>query len=83
MDSNGFNVSSSVESVEEVYDLSSIITPMIVPTDLNAYMYRFERHLYRMAQSLGFNEESSTYETAAERRRYAINTLMWNSSTSR
>lgn len=76
-------MSSDSETLEEVYGLSTIITSRIVPTELNTILYRYEGHLSSMAEALGEEMEATSYHEAATNRKYAINSLMWNASTSR
>lgn len=79
----GRDVSSEAESVEEAYGLTSISASRIIPTELNTYMYRFEGHLASMAKALGRTDDADIYNEAATDRKFAINTLMWNASTMR
>jgi hypothetical protein len=76
-------VPEDVTSIEELYGLSTITTSHILPTELNTYLYRYEGHLAHMADALGEEEEAASYQTSAENRKYAINSLMWNTSTTR
>jgi hypothetical protein len=76
-------VAEGVDSVEDVYGLTTIVASRIVPTELNSYLYRYEGHLSRMAGALAREEEAASYQAAAQSRKVAMNTLMWNASTSR
>ena len=67
---------------DPAYNLSTIDTTDIIPVELNAFLYRMELNLARMADHL-FLEDASTYTSAAADRKSAIDAILWNESTSR
>jgi hypothetical protein len=76
-------LSGDIQDIEDAYGLTTITTSQVIPTDLNSYLYRYEGHLSRMAETLSEESEAAAYEEAATNRKYAINALMWNASSSR
>ena len=75
--------STEVENVEDAYDLNTIIASRIIPTELNTFLYRYELHLSSMAEALSETSQSTQYQDASQNRKYAINQLLWNTTTLR
>lgn len=58
--------------------LHTIRTTRIIPADLNALLYRMERHIASFAAALGAHFTVRRFEAAADQRRTALNSLMWD-----
>ncbi len=48
-----------------------------LPVDLNALLYKYETDFERAAEILGDDEEARSWKRAAQKRRAAMNELMW------
>lgn len=59
-------------------DLATIHTTEIVPVDLNALLYGYERVLSELSAAAGAQEAAGRYATLAERRADAIRDLLWD-----
>jgi alpha,alpha-trehalase len=59
-------------------DLASIRTTAIVPVDLNALLWHAECRLAALSDRAGNHADAARYREAAERRRVAIDSLMWD-----
>lgn len=59
--------------------LSSIETTSILPVDLNTLLWYAERRLAEWSRTLGHSSEADRFQRRADRRKTAINQLMWDS----
>lgn len=61
--------------------ITTIKTTRIIPADLNALLYNMEKTLARMRTFAGENEAAEAMETAAENRKKAVDTYLWDATT--
>ncbi|XP_066289089.1 trehalase-like [Branchiostoma lanceolatum] len=59
-------------------DVTSIRTTDIIPVDLNVFMCACEAALANMSLRLGRGEAAAQYQAAVERRRAAIDAVLWS-----
>ncbi|HUB88489.1 MAG TPA: alpha,alpha-trehalase TreF [Dyella sp.] len=58
--------------------LETIRTTAILPVDLNAFMYYLERQIAELSRADGQHKQADAFDARAERRREAVNRLLWN-----
>jgi alpha,alpha-trehalase len=61
-------------------DISTIRTTMVIPVELNAYLYQMENDIARFATILGNTSIATEFQGYAANRKEAINTLMYNAT---
>ncbi|WP_035916931.1 alpha,alpha-trehalase TreF [Flavimarina sp. Hel_I_48] len=61
--------------------LTTIKTTRIIPADLNALIFKMEKTLAKMRSFAGDERGANNMETAAEIRKKAINTYLWDAKT--
>ncbi|OQR89487.1 trehalase [Achlya hypogyna] len=58
--------------------MKSLYTTDVIPVDLNAIMYRFERNLASFHKHVGNAQKAVAMDSAADARRAAIDAVLWN-----
>lgn len=59
-------------------DLRTVYTSLVLPVDLNAFMFRMEENLRDFHIALGNRHRARFFDAAATRRAHAIEDVLWN-----
>ncbi|KAK8963496.1 putative trehalase [Platanthera guangdongensis] len=59
-------------------DITTLSTTLIIPVDLNAYLYKAELDIAFFAKEIGDDQTSESFSKASKARQFAMRSIFWN-----